>query len=73
MASENNPIEQVIETLGGPTKAATVLGLSNPSVIMNWRARGQIPAERVLDVEMATGISRHLLRPDVFGALAVTA
>jgi DNA-binding transcriptional regulator YdaS (Cro superfamily) len=27
----------------------------------------QVPAERVLDIERLTGISRHDLRPDVFG------
>lgn len=27
----------------------------------------QVPADRVIAVEAATGISRHVLRPDVFG------
>lgn len=27
----------------------------------------QVPAERVLDIEALTGVSRHQLRPDVFG------
>jgi DNA-binding transcriptional regulator YdaS (Cro superfamily) len=27
----------------------------------------QLPASRVLDVERITGISRHDLRPDIFG------
>ena len=27
----------------------------------------QLPASRVLDIERITGISRHELRPDVFG------
>jgi DNA-binding transcriptional regulator YdaS (Cro superfamily) len=27
----------------------------------------RIPAERVLEVERITGISRHELRPDIFG------
>lgn len=30
----------------------------------------QVPAERVLDIERITGISRHELRPDVFGPAA---
>lgn len=58
-------IETVIEQLGGPTKAAAALGIDNPSVIANWKARGRVPVERVIDVEKATGISRHLLRPDL--------
>lgn len=28
----------------------------------------QVPADRVMAVEALTGISRHVLRPDVFGA-----
>lgn len=33
-----------------------------------WETGGRkIPAERVLDIERITGISRHELRPDVFG------
>jgi DNA-binding transcriptional regulator YdaS (Cro superfamily) len=27
----------------------------------------QLPADRVLDIEALTGVSRHDLRPDVFG------
>jgi DNA-binding transcriptional regulator YdaS (Cro superfamily) len=29
-----------------------------------WTA---VPAERVLEIERLTGVSRHELRPDVFG------
>ncbi len=35
-----------------------------PSALSQWK---QVPADRVLDVERLTGISRHDLRPDVFG------
>ncbi|MCV0379022.1 YdaS family helix-turn-helix protein [Nitratireductor sp.] len=62
-----NPIDILVGKLGSLTKASEILGVSNPSVIANWRARGRIPAERVLEVERITGISRHELRPDVFG------
>lgn len=31
-----------------------------------WAQR-RVPAERVKDVEAATGISRHDLRPDIYG------
>lgn len=67
MDTHLTPVERVIEVLGGPSKAAEVLGLSGPSVVSNWRARGKVPPERVLEVERVTGISRHELRPDVFG------
>lgn len=67
MQNENKPVDRAIEGLGGLTKASLALGIDNPSVVANWRTRGRIPAGRVLDVERLTGISRHELRPDVFG------
>lgn len=35
-----------------------------PSAISQWT---RVPAERVLDVERITGVSRHDLRPDIHG------
>jgi DNA-binding transcriptional regulator YdaS (Cro superfamily) len=61
------PVDRVIEALGGLTKTASALGIDNPSVIANWRTRGRVPADKALEVEAATGISRHDLRPDIFG------
>jgi DNA-binding transcriptional regulator YdaS (Cro superfamily) len=58
-------IETVIERLGGPTKAAEALGIKNASVISNWKTRGRVPVDHVLEVERITGISRHELRPDL--------
>jgi len=62
-----SPVDKAIDALGGLTKTAAALGIDNPSVIANWRNRGQVPYARVLDVERVTGISRHELRPDIFG------
>ena len=73
MSKKTSPVDAVITALGGPSKAAVALGISNPSVVMNWRARGKVPAERVLEIETATGISRHVLRPDIFGAAEAVA
>lgn len=50
---------------------AEVLGIRTPA-LCKWE-RGRVPAARVLDVERATGISRHQLRPDVFGPPAEAA
>lgn len=36
----------------------------SPQAISQW---DKVPARRVLEVEEITGISRHVLRPDVFG------
>lgn len=73
MIDPKSPVEKVIEKLGGPTKTAAALGISNPSVVMNWRARGQVPADRAIEIEKLTKISRHELRPDIFGADGVAA
>ena len=48
---------------GGITALAKTLRISQPSV-SKW---DKVPASRVLQVEEITGISRHELRPDVFG------
>lgn len=70
MSKKKLPVEQVIEALGGPSKAALALGIDNPSVVLNWRARKRVPADRVIEIEKLTGVSRHALRPDIFGAAA---
>lgn len=67
MDDASSPIEKAISKLGGPTKAAAALGVSKPNVVLNWRKRERVPADKVLLIEELTGISRHTLRPDVFG------
>jgi DNA-binding transcriptional regulator YdaS (Cro superfamily) len=43
----------------------------NRSTVMRWQRDG-VPVGRVLEVERITGISRHELRPDAFGAAPQT-
>jgi DNA-binding transcriptional regulator YdaS (Cro superfamily) len=50
---------------GGATVLAKRLGMTSQGVA-NWFI---VPADRVLAVERATGISRYELRPDVFGTI----
>lgn len=66
MAKKPTPVERAIEAMGGPMKAAAALGIDNPSVVFNWLTRGKVPAHRVLEVETASNVSRHELRPDIF-------
>jgi DNA-binding transcriptional regulator YdaS (Cro superfamily) len=47
------------------TALSQSIGLSR-SAIYQWNKR--IPAERVMDIEAATGIDRAKLRPDLYGA-----
>lgn len=58
-------IERAIAAVKGPSILAAKLGVK-ANVVTNWRMRGRAPAEYVLAIERATGISRHDLRPDVF-------
>jgi DNA-binding transcriptional regulator YdaS (Cro superfamily) len=50
---------------GGSSALARGLGLT-PQAVLQWKA---VPAERVLEVEKISGVSRYRLRPDVFGTL----
>jgi TorA maturation chaperone TorD len=57
-------LQQAIEAAGGVSELARKIGISQPSV-SNW---SRIPAERVATIEEVTGISRAVLRPDLFRA-----
>jgi TorA maturation chaperone TorD len=59
-------LQEAIRAVGGVSELARRIGISQPSV-SNW---DRIPAERVLSVETVTGVSRAILRPDLFGAYA---
>ena len=52
------------------THLSQALKISRNS-IYKWRAKGVIPAERVVQVEEATDISRRELRPDLFEVASV--
>lgn len=54
---------------GGQSALARALGCT-PQNVQRWCATGRVPAERVLTVEQATGVSRHELRPDLYPEVA---
>ena len=56
-------LSEAFRSAGGVTELARRLGISQPSV-SNWV---RVPAERVIAVETATGVSRGKLRPDLYG------
>jgi DNA-binding transcriptional regulator YdaS (Cro superfamily) len=57
-------LREAIERAGGMSALAKAIGVSRQA-IYRWKRR--IPAERVVDIEAATGIDRAALRPDIFG------
>lgn len=57
--------DEYLTRRGAAAEIARALTI-NHAAVRQWKDRG-VPAERVLEVERLTGISRHVLRPDVFG------
>lgn len=51
---------------GGQSGLARICGVGQPAV-WKWLQSGKrLPPVHVLKVEVATGVSRHLLRPDIY-------
>lgn len=59
-------VERAKRIAGGPAALAKALGGITPQAVSQWK---RVPPDRVIEVERITGISRHELRPDVFGPL----
>jgi TorA maturation chaperone TorD len=55
-------LARAIDKAGGVAELARKIGIAQPSV-SNWN---RVPAQRVIAVEAATGISRRELRPDLY-------
>lgn len=58
-----SPIERAIAFAGGASALSRHLRIT-PQAVLQWR---ECPPNRVLEVERITGVSRHDLRPDIFG------
>lgn len=56
-------VARAAEKAGGVVALSRELGIKH-TAMYSWK---RVPAERVIDVERVTGISRHELRPDIFG------
>lgn len=66
-------LQKAIDFFGSQAALANALGVS-PMAVTQWKTRG-IPPSRCLDIEMATKkrVTRHDLRPDLFGHPGVAA
>lgn len=59
-------LSQAIAHVGSQSALARICGVGQ-STVWKWVQQGhRLPAEHVLTVETATGIPRHLLRPDIY-------
>jgi DNA-binding transcriptional regulator YdaS (Cro superfamily) len=60
---DTNPLALLTKKIGSQRALAALIGVT-PQAITKWHK--QIPAERVLQVERLTGVSRHDLRSDLY-------
>jgi TorA maturation chaperone TorD len=58
-------LQRAIDAAGGVAQLARKIGIAQPS-LSNWN---KVPAQRVIAVEAATGVSRKVLRPDLYSDL----
>lgn len=63
-------VERAKRIAGGPAALAKALGGITSQAVSQWK---RVPPDRVIEVERITGISRHELRPDIFGPASETA
>ena len=59
-------IEEAAAKYGGKKGLGALLGVTKQAVI-GWVDRDRVPAKRVLELEKLSGVSRHELRPDIYG------
>ncbi|WP_454911145.1 YdaS family helix-turn-helix protein [Stutzerimonas chloritidismutans] len=60
-----NAATRAAAAAGGQSALARLLGCS-PQAVQRMCATGRVPAERVLQIEAASGVSRNELRPDLY-------
>ncbi|EHE2701391.1 TPA: helix-turn-helix domain-containing protein [Escherichia coli] len=62
-----NGLTKAIKSAGTATNLATMLGIK-PMSVSRWKNRyqGVVPADRVLQIYAATGVTPHELRPDLY-------
>lgn len=65
--STNDPLARAIKAAGSQAALASAIGVSQQAISF-WVKRGMAPAEKVVAIEKATGVTRQELRPDIFGA-----
>jgi DNA-binding transcriptional regulator YdaS (Cro superfamily) len=59
----NKSLEIAKDRAGGASGLARLLGRISPQAVSQWT---RVPAERVIEVERVTGVSRYELRPDIY-------
>lgn len=58
-------VKRAISKAGSQSELARLVGVT-PQAVQQWEAANRVSVRKALDVEKATGISRHDLRPDIY-------
>lgn len=61
------PVRRALTAIGSRKKFCELLACGRPFLSRLEHGKRQIPVKKVLLVEEKTGVSRHDLRPDIFG------
>jgi len=59
-------LKRAVEKAGSQAEIARIAGVSAVAVWKWLQSSKRVPAEYVLKIEAATGVSRHDLRPDIY-------
>ena len=60
-------LNEVVESLGGVMKAASVMGEKNYQTVQAWLNKGRVPHNKVLLVHKKTKIPLRVLNKDLYG------
>lgn len=60
------PLDRAVIAVGSQIALASICNVT-PQAVSQWLQKGRPPADRVLVIERASGVSRHELRPDIYG------
>lgn len=64
--SQFEALQAAVERAGSQSALARTCGVTQTAVWKWLQSSKRVPPEHVLKVEAATGVSRHLLRPDIY-------
>lgn len=68
MSHQETPLEEAIRIAGGQGALARLCGTSQPRIWQCLHRNRVIPADLVIPIEAATGVTRERLRPDLYPA-----
>jgi DNA-binding transcriptional regulator YdaS (Cro superfamily) len=67
-ATPYESLQAAVARAGSQSALARICGISQTAVWKWLQSSKRLPAEYCLAVEAATGVSKHLLRPDIYPA-----